>query len=211
MLEKLVAAAGDEFVKGYVRFRKIKECSGYKEIKRKASNHLSTVKYGRELADESVVAVVRFKWYLFLIFLATVMLLTLLVTSKAKGNPPEEIEDVFPLTKEESLPEIPLEEETIKYISVPGYSDLEIAEDTREIFVYNPDKNDCTMHFEFYIQEVLVATSRDLLPGESDFVDFYDKLEKNGQYNLKILCKSYGTRDNAEYNSVQQQVKLKVR
>ena len=66
-MEKLVKASGDECVAGYVRFKKIKACAGYKKACNKAAMHLAVIKGGRPMGNNLYAAVVRFRLIVFLI------------------------------------------------------------------------------------------------------------------------------------------------
>ena len=66
-LKELVKTHGDGIVTGYVRFKKVKDCKGYKDAEDKASLKLSHIVGGRLLPGNRYAAVIRFKAIFFIL------------------------------------------------------------------------------------------------------------------------------------------------
>lgn len=211
MLEKLVAASGDDFVKGYVRYRKIHPCKGYKEIRNKAAKTLSKVKGGRETDENTIVAVVGFQGYLLLIPIIFCIFLSVMF---GRGTKAKNFQNRIQHAEYETIETLP--EETVgkyenNYIKVPGLTDITVTKESPVLPVYNPSGNKCVMVYESYIAGKKVAFSDRLKPGENSEIDLYNEIGSVGRYLLEVHCKSFGLENNEKYNSVVQKIYVNVR
>ena len=153
---------------------------------------------------------VRFRLYTFLFPILFFFLLSFMITSSTKGRPREIKREQKIIHPEESLP-VKIESPEVEYIKIPGFCDIELNGPQDTIAFWNPKENKFRLQYEFYIGDTTLATSKKLSPGESSFVNIYDRLEKNGKYTLGIYCKSFGLNDDNQYNSAVQEIELRVR
>ncbi len=203
-------ARGDDCVAGYVRFRKIKPCKGYKDAENKAALRLSKITAGRPLEDGKYAAVVRFRLLPFLIPAAAFLLVLGIlkgITADAMVREEETSEYVL---EPEPQPVTERSTENIYaglYISVPGYTDCGISAGQRGLTLYNPPENECLLQYSIYIRDSLVASTGRLEAGEYESVDFYDRLAP-GRYTAELIAKAYSRDGKTEFNSVSQQIIL---
>ena len=195
---------------GYVRFRKIKPCKGYKDAENKAALRLSKITAGRLLENGKYAAVVRFRLLPFLIPAAAFLLVLGIlkgITADAMVREEETSEYIF-----EPEPEPVTERGTENiyaglYISVPGYTDCVLSEGQRGLSLFNPPENECLLQYSIYIRDSLVASTGLLEAGEYGSVDFYDRLAP-GRYTAELIAKAYSRDGKTEFNSVSQQITL---
>ena len=213
-LETLVKASGDSCVAGYVRYKKIKPCGGFKEAKQKAAFHLSRIKGGRPMGDNQYAAVAGFRLIVFLIpvfllLMAGIFLMWRQPEIKATEIPTDKPDEI--ILPDETAPEtfrrVGQYEEL--YICVPGYSDCIWDEENHGLLVYNPQDNRCIMEYVVYASGQDAARTELLPPGESAVIDFYDRLEK-GVYSVEMNAKSYSFDRLTEFNSVYQKIQVTV-
>lgn len=217
-LKKVVKASGDECVTGYVRFRKIKPCKGYKAAEKRAEAHISKITAGRPLEDGKYAAVVRFRLLPLLIPIAAFMLIlgiVMAITPKAavreKESEPEteasSAEYIIPPEEVTSTENVKENEYAGLYISVPGYTEFRLDSQERGISLYNPPDNECVLQYYVYIKDRLVASSGVLASGDAEKVDFYDVLTA-GKYTVKLVAQAYSKDGKTRFNSVSQQITL---
>lgn len=213
-LKKLVKSSGDECVAGYVRFKKIKPCAGYKKACRMAWAHLSKIKGGRPMENNLYAAVVRFRIIVFLIPLLLMFMagmIFIIKQTKVKAiEIPTDIQEGIIIPKE-VVTEADWQNSSYAglYISVPGYSDCTWDSLEHSLLVYNPDGNECVMTYQVYVGGEQAAQSGLLFAGETEILDFYGKLT-SGIYDMEIISKSYSTDLETEFNSMYQKVQLAV-
>lgn len=201
---------GDECVTGYVRFKRIKPCKGYKDAENKAALRLSRVKAGRPLPGGGYAAVIRFRLLPFLIPLAVILsvLVILRATSpKAAVREIPTVGNIIPPKAEPATAGLTLNEYAGLYISVPGYTDCALNASNRTLTLYNTPDNACILQYKLYISDSLVAVTGMLTAGESESVDFYDRLAA-GQYELEIVANAYSADGETSFNTVAQQIIL---
>ena len=209
-LEKLVKACGDDCVRGYVRFKKVKPCKGYKAAENRAALHLSRIKAGRPLEDGGYAAVVRFRLLPFLIPLAVILLIFGIlrsISTKASVREEETTEYIIVPEPEPATAEILQNEYAGLYISVPGYTDFRVSAGERSVNLYNPPDNKCILQYSIYIQDELVASTEKLDAGETAELDFYDRLA-SGSYTVNLIAEAYSQDGETRFNTVSQQITL---
>lgn len=209
-LKKLVKARGDDCVTGYVRFRKIKPCKGYQAAENKAALQLSKITAGRPMENGGYAAVVRFRLLPFLIPLAVLLsALGVLRAISTKAVVREEETTAYVIIPEEEPRTAGLTENEYAglYISVPGYTDCRLSARERSLALYNPPGNECILQYQVYVQESLVAATGMLAAGETESVDFYDRLTA-GQYKLELVANAYSLDGKTRFNTVSQQITL---
>ncbi len=208
MLKKLIKVSGDKIVTGYVRFKKIKPCKGYKEAKKKALWHLSRVYKARPNEDGSYAAVIRFNWIFIIIPLLVFLIFINIMMQRPKAKIREEIQTPFYIDPE-SVIEDYSNNITELYINVPGFSDINMDESNHIMSLYNPEENEAILQYEIYIQNQLVESTEGILPGMDVEINFYERLSK-GMYKMKIITKACSLNGETEYNSVSQTIQLTV-
>lgn len=205
-LEEIVKTHGDGVVVGYVRFKKVKECMGYKDARNKAAVRLSKVKGGRLVDGNEYAAVIRFRWIFLLLFIGLLLFFFWLWKMKPKAQIREEV------TTGEYETIIESEPETSEFIpetmDIPGYSDLLVSDREPAIILYNPVSNKCQLGYRIISGNICIYESEKLQPGETANANIYRNLTK-GVYRVKIITTGYGM-DGSELNSVCQTVILKV-
>ena len=215
-LRKLVKNKGDECVSGFVRFKKVKSCKGFKDAEDKASVRLSKIHAGRPLEDGSYAAVIRFRLIVWLIPLIILLALIIgfMIRSSMAGAMEIETESQTEYHRVLPIPDItepaPAYSENRYaglYINVPGYSDSTIDGRNRGIMAYNPEGNRCVMKYEFYDNEKVIAQSGILSAGMAEYIDIYDILS-DGESPVTIVARAYSEDGKTEFNPVQQTVKI---
>lgn len=205
-LEELVKTHGDGIVTGYVRFKKIKRCKGYKDAGNKAAVRLSKIKGGRLISGNEYAAVIRFRWIILLFLLMLTVLLFCLWKTKPKAKVREEatsgIVETIQETEQEDAGFVP------ETMDIPGFSDMTVSPDSENIVLYNPMNNGCMLGYRIISGSAYIYESGMIKPGEFETADIYNRLNK-GVYRIKILTTGY-TIDGEELNSVSQSVILKV-
>ena len=218
-LESLVKTIGDECVTGFVRFKKIRKCNGYKDAGCLAAKRLSKIKGGRIIGPEQYAAVIRFRWFVFIIPITVVLIGILLYSimpsalerSATEKDYPDDIITIAETIEPESvIPDIQENEFRDLYISVPGFSDIYMNDEYHSLKLYNPAANQCLMMYEIYVGDEYVADTDMLSPGGMTEVDFYDRLV-TGSYRLKIMARAFALDKTTEFNSVVQEIKLSVK
>lgn len=212
MLEKLVKASGDDCVAGYVRYRRIRECKGYDKARKRAARHFSKVIAGRPMENNCYAAVVRFRLIVFLIPIVMLVIALLLFMRRQSDVKAIEVETTSAgvVHPDETIAPVDMESRYAGlYINVPGFSDMVWNEQSHVIPVYNPENNECIMTYTIKASGENVATSRSLAPGESEMLDFRDRLE-SGVYDVEIIAAACSLEEDTQFNSVYQKVKLTV-
>lgn len=205
-LEELVKTNGDGIVTGYVRFKKIKACKGYKDARDKAAVRLSKVKGGRLISENEYAAVICFRWIIFIILLALIFISFFLWNTKTKAKVREEETTGIVETIAESKPE---ESNFVPdTMDIPGFSDITVSSDSKNVLLYNPMNNKCMLGYQILSGSACIYESNMIMPGEFEAADIYNKLIK-GVYRIKILTTGY-TMQGESLNSVSQSVILKV-
>lgn len=209
-LEELVKTHGDGIVTGYVRFKKIKKCKGYKDAGNKAAVRLSKIKGGRLISENEYAAVIRFRWIILLLLLLLTVLLFFLLKTKIKAKIREEETTGILETIEETITKPEQDDKVFipETMDIPGFSDITVSSDSKNIVLYNPMNNKCMLGYRIISGSVCIYESGMIMPGEFETADIYNSLNK-GVYRIKILTTGY-TSDGKELNSVSQSVILKV-
>ncbi|MCM1307060.1 MAG: hypothetical protein NC223_00510 [Butyrivibrio sp.] len=201
---------GDGCVGGYVRFKRVKPCKGYKAAENRAALHLSKIIAGRPLEDGGYAAVVRLRLLPFLIPLAAFLLIFGIlrsVSTKALVTEEPASEHIIEPQTEPATAEVLQNEYAGLYISVPGYTDFRVNASERSVCLYNPPSNECVLRYCIYIRDELVAATEMLAAGETAELDFYDRLAAGG-YTARLVAEAYSTDGKTRFNSVSQQVTL---
>lgn len=204
-LEEVVKTNGDEVVCGIVRFKKVKECAGYKKAKEMASDRFSKIKGGRIIADNRYAAVIRFRWFVFLVLFLLAGLAFFLISrnsTKAEVRPVGEYETV-------TQPEAVFDKIEPGMMDIPGFGDITLSEGREEIVIYNPPENVCGLKYTFSIGNNVLFESDIIRPGQERVVNFRAQLIK-AAYRLTILTTGYD-KDGTRLNSVVQNVILTVK
>lgn len=200
-LEELVRTNGDGIVIGYVRFKNIKKCTGYKDAKDKAFMRLSRIKGGRRISENEYAAIIRFRWIILVFFLAIFLLFFGIFknVTKAKVRPyvPELPMETIETTSDNATLFIP------ETMDIPGFSDLTLDEDEK-IMVYNPNRNKCFLSYRFYVGDRCIFESECIKPGEVREADIRKILIK-GVYRIKIVTTGHGL-NGETLNSVCQEI-----
>lgn len=197
-------------MKGYVRFKKVKPCKGYKAAENRAALHLSRIKAGRPLEDGGYAAVVRFRLLPFLIPLAVILLIFGIlrsISTKAIVRDEETTEYIIIPEPESVTAEILPNEYAGLYISVPGYTDFRVNARERSVSLYNPPDNECILQYSIYINGELVASTEKLGAGETAEADFYDRLAA-GRYTMQLIAEAYSQDGKTRFNTVSQQITI---
>ncbi len=197
-------------MRGYVRFKRVRTCKGYKAAQSRAALQLSKIKAGRPLEDGGYAAVVRFRLLPFLIPLAVILLAFVIIRSispKALVKEEKTTKQIIMPEPESATAGILQNEYAGLYISVPGYTDFMVNSAQRGIALYNPPDNQCILQYGLYIKDELVASTGMLEAGASENVDFYDRLSA-GNYTLTLVARAYSRDGRTEFNTVSQQVIL---
>lgn len=209
-LEELVKTHGDGIVTGYVRFKKIKSCKGYKDAGNKAAVRLSKIKGGRRISGNEYAAVIRFRWIIILLFFLLLSLLFLFFRIKTKAKIREEETTGIVETIAETV--IQTEADTEIFIpdtmDIPGFSDISVSSENQNIVLYNPKDNKCMLGYRITSGSLCIYESEKIMPGKIETADIYNSLDK-GIYRVKILTTGY-TLDGKELNSVSQSVIIYV-
>lgn len=207
---------GDECVSGFVRFKKVKPCKGYKDAEDKASVRLSKIHAGRPLEDGSYAAVIRFRliiWLIpFILFLA--LIIGLMIRSSSTGAKERETQSQTEYHNVVPIPDITEPEPVYEknryaglYIDVPGYSDCAIDGSNRGLMAYNPENNSCVMKYEFFTGDRMIAQTETLPAGMAEYVDVYDAMQK-GENTVAIQTRSFSEDGKTEFNSVMQEITI---
>lgn len=208
-IEELVNTSGDQVVTGFYRRRRIRPCSGYRQAKRRAILQLSAPKGGILFDDGTCAVHIRFKWLIWLVPFSILAMIFMMsnITTKGIELPTKELASmIYPeagSATQETSSNINLS------IQVPGFSDLFFNQSNHRILLYNPKDNQCLMQYQIYIQEELVYQTILLEPEEREEGDFYQRLT-TGEYQLTIIARGYSLDQNTVYNSVKQNIRLKV-
>lgn len=192
-LKELVKTHGDGIVTGYVRFKKVKDCKGYKDAEDKASLKLSHIVGGRLLPGNRYAAVIRFKAIFFiLLFLCMLPMMTLWKNdSKAKNKEP-----------------VPVVTEAGDTMDIPGYGDIALYREGEGVLLFNPKGNPCGLVFCIFSGDKKVYESKRVMPGKEVWADIYEEFD-TGVYEIEII--TTGVTEEGEYlNSVRQTIKLKI-
>lgn len=205
MLEKVVEASGDGCVSGFVRFRRIKKCNGFKKAKNMAAYRLSKITGGRPVGNNQYAAVVRFRAIIFIF--PVIAALIIFVTISNRTNAVERI------VKEEettvTIQETEAGDFNNMYIRVPGLTQCTVTKESPCIVVYNPKDNNCSMMYFFYNKDKLITQSAMLEAGEVMEVNLYNELSA-GNYDINVITKSFSNDKDQEFNSVSQIMELLV-
>lgn len=202
-LEEIVRTGGDELVTGFVRFKKIHKCKGYKDAGHKAAIRFSKIMGGRILGNGRYAAVIRFRWIILLLLLALVALLFGIwrITGHAEEKAAEKIVpatiDVLPSTdnRGDFVPDT---------MDIPGFSDITLTDEYKNIILYNPSTNHYMLKYTILADEVCLYESEYLQPGEVEEADIFNKLIR-GIYNVRIITTGYAE-EAEELNSVRQDI-----
>lgn len=202
-LEEIVRTGGDELVTGFVRFKKIHKCKGYKDAGHKAAIRFSKITGGRILGNGRYAAVIRFRWIILLLLLALVALLFGIwrITGHAEEKAAEKIVpatiDVLPSTdnRGDFVPDT---------MDIPGFSDITLTDEYKNIILYNPSTNHYMLKYTILADEVCLYESEYLQPGEVEEADIFNKLVR-GIYNVWIITTGYAE-EAEELNSVRQDI-----
>lgn len=202
-LEEIVRTGGDELVTGFVRFKKIHKCKGYKDAGHKAAIRFSKIMGGRILGNGRYAAVIRFRWIILLLLLALVALLFGIwrITGHAEEKAAEKIVpatiDVLPSTdnRGDFVPDT---------MDIPGFSDITLTDEYKNIILYNPSTNHYMLKYTILADEVCLYESEYLQPGEVEEADIFNKLVR-GIYNVRIITTGYAE-EAEELNSVRQDI-----
>lgn len=192
-LKELVKTHGDGIVTGYVRFKKVKDCKGYKDAEDKASLKLSHIVGGRLLPGNRYAAVIRFKAIFFiLLFLCMLPMMTLWNNdSKAKTKEP-----------------VPVATDVSDTMDIPGYGDISLYRESEGVLLFNPKDNPCGLVFCIFSGDKKVYESQRVMPGKEVWADIYEEFDA-GVYEIEII--TTGVTEEGEYlNSVRQTIKLKI-
>ncbi len=192
-LKELVKTHGDGIVTGYVRFKKVKDCKGYKDAEDKASLKLSHIVGGRLLPGNRYAAVIRFKAIFFiLLFLCMLPMMTLWKNdSKAKTKEP-----------------VSVVTEAGDTMDIPGYGDIALYRESEGVLLFNPKDNTCGLVFCIFSGDKKVYESKRVMPGKEVWADIYEEFD-TGVYEIEII--TTGVTEEGEYlNSVRQTIKLKI-
>ncbi len=210
MIEELVNTSGNDIVTGYYRHKKIKDCKGYKQACKKAALTLSYISDGQIKENGKCIVHIRFRPLAWLI--PIIILILFLVLSNIPTKAIVRIQDnykfiILPETTEDPV----LEQTEYKdmYIQVPGYSKLYLNKNENDNIFFNPEKNNCILIFYVYLQNNEIFCSGQLNPGEEICGNFNIDLE-TGEYNVDIITYAYSLDGETEFNSVKQEVILKV-
>ena len=194
-LKELVKTHGDGLVTGYVRYKKVKACNGFKDAEDKASIKLSHIVAGRRLENNRYAAVIRFK----AIFFVILFLCMLPVATLWRRDIPANV-------RESETSSIPV---NLNTMDIPGYSDISMSKNSDGIILFNPENNPCGLEFYIYSGDKLVFKSGVLVPGKEERADIYNKFEP-GIYEIQIITVGV-TEDNEKLNSVSQIIKLEIK
>ncbi len=202
-LEEIVRTGGDELVTGFVRFKKVHKCKGYKDAGHKAAIRFSKITGGRILGNGRYAAVIRFRWIILLLLLALVALLFGIwrITGHAEEKAAEKIVpatiDVLPSTdnRGDFVPDT---------MDIPGFSDITLTDEYKNIILYNPSSNHYMLKYAILADEVSLYESGYLQPGEVEEADIFNKLVR-GIYNVRIITTGYAE-EAEELNSVRQDI-----
>lgn len=202
-LEEIVRTGGDELVTGFVRFKKVHKCKGYKDAGHKAAIRFSKITGGRILGNGRYAAVIRFRWIILLILLALVALLFGIwrITGHAEEKAAEKIVPatiyVLPSTdnRGDLVPDT---------MDIPGFSDITLTDEHKNIILYNPSTNHYMLKYTILADEVSLYESGYLQPGEVEEADIFNKLVR-GIYNVRIITTGYAE-EAEELNSVRQDI-----
>lgn len=210
MLEKLVESSGDDIVEGIVRYRKVKECKGYKEAKKKACFRISGITGGRILETGGYAAVISYRWIFIVIPLVILLLLLgLFYSISTRGREQQQVETEYYIEPESTIYIAGENNKDVLYIDIPGFSDIEMTSDNHMLSFYNPSENECVLQYYIYVQDILVKTTDYIAQGEEELVDIYEMLGK-GIHRMKIITKGFSEDKETEYNSVLQEIELTV-
>lgn len=202
-LEEIVRTGGDELVTGFVRFKKVHKCKGYKDAGHKAAIRFSKITGGRILGNDRYAAVIRFRWIILLLLLALVALLFGIwrITGHAEEKAAEKIVpatiDVLPSTdnRGDFIPET---------MDIPGFSDITLTDEYKNIILYNPSSNHYMLKYTILAGEVSLYESGYLHPGDVEEADIFNRLVK-GIYSVRIITTGYAE-EAKELNSVRQNI-----
>ena len=193
---------------GYTWHKKIKHCSGYSNVQRKAAHRLSRIAYAR-LEDDKYVAVIKFKWWIILIFILALLIGFAFVAYNPGANVPKSENRPYVIEPEKTENEAMTLPWSDLYITVPGYKECVIDGNNRAFQVYNPENNECLMEYIVLIKGNEVSQSHRLRPGETENLDFYDRLV-NGKYTMDVVAGACSLDGTTVFNSVKQTIHLTV-
>lgn len=205
-LEELVKTHGDKIVTGFVRFKKVKKCKGYDSARDAALIRFSKISGGRMIGENEYAAVISLRWLLLFILL----ILALLIWGLLKIKPKAQIRDPETTGIIETIAEYETDTEETRpdTMDIPGFCDMHLSEENREIVLYNPQSNNCKLLYQFIVGDNCFYKSSMLKPGDMTFANIYDSLHR-GVYRMEIVTTGIG--DNEEQlNSVSQTIILKV-
>lgn len=193
-LKELVKTHGDGIVTGYVRYKKVKTCKGFKEAEDKASLKLSHIVGGRLLPGNRYAAVIRFKVIFFILLFLCMLPVMTLWRNDSKAQTREPITEASDRSGES--------------MDIPGYGDIILEPDGEGILLYNPKENPCGLMFCILSGENVVYESEVVNPGQEIWADIYNRFEA-GVYEIEII--TFGvTKEGETLNSVSQTIKLEI-
>lgn len=207
---------GDECVKGFVRFRKVKPCKGFKDAEHKASARLSKIYAGRLQEDGSYAAVIRFRLIIWLIplILILALLISLAIKSSNAGAKERETETQAEYHRVLPVPDVTVPEPADGenryeglYIDIPGYCDCAVDGSNRGIMTYNPENNMCVMKYEFFTEGTMIAQTDIMAAGMAEYVDIYDAIQE-GKNTVTVQTKSFSEDRRTEFSSVTQTIEI---
>lgn len=204
-LEEIVRTGGDELVTGFVRFKKVHKCNGYKDAGHKAAVRFSKITGGRILENNKYAAVIRFRWIILLILFALVALLFGIwrITGHAEEK---DAEKIVPATID-VLPSVDNRGDFIPdTMDVPGFSDITLTDEYKNIILYNPSSNYCMLKYTIISDGICLYESGYLHPGDVVEADIFNRLVK-GIYSVEIITTGY-TEEAKELNSARQNINI---
>lgn len=167
--------------------------------------HFSKITKARLSGNNQYAVIVRFHPIIFIIpilLLGLIFAILQISTQAIEKEPPEYIPTQEPTVKE-------AESYVGMYISVPGFTKMEVSRGKPEIQVYNPSDNICALLFEIYHDNHKIGESGLILPGDKDMISI-DKLSFTGRYEIEVVAKGFSLEGDTAYNSVSQKIELYV-